>query len=211
MASPLLDNAPYAPYLVLLGLLLRFIYRRIRPWIKTREEMAKTTAKVKRQAATFFSAFVLVCGVAFALLVLLAVMLPESSPARPIVSLFAAIAGGLGLIGALLLVFGVPAYDYVMNLDDRVSQSLEAQNLHLDHLNQLLEYRYHRLEFSYLKLEDRYQKLEERLKAIESQDQNQNGRLEEQLPLQRNLAFMEMWSVPKRVPDVKRLTGSSQR
>jgi len=211
MTFSLLDKAPYVPWVIILGILLRFIYRLIRPWIKTREERAKTTAKLKREAATFFSAFVFVCGVAFAALVLLAVALPQWSPARPIVSLLAAGSIALGLIGLLLLVFGVPAYNHVMELADRVSQNLKDQNQHLDHLNQLLEYRYRSLEVRYLKLEDRYLKLEERMRGIDLQGPARDRHFEKQFPLQRNLAFMEMWSVPKPDAELKRLTGSSQR
>ena len=58
----------------------------------------------------------------------------------------------------------------------------------MDRRNQYLEMRCHALE-------DRNEKFEERLKAIELRDQ---GLSEEQLPIQRNLAFMDMWALQKR-------------
>lgn len=212
MISPLLDNAPYGAYALLLGLLLKFLYRRIRPWIKTRKEMPTTKAKTRRHTASFFSALLFACAATFALLLLLAVSLPQTAPQTPIVLLLAGCAAALGVMGVLLLVFGLPAYNQVSDLDDRC-QDLEDQYPSLDHRNQILEDRNQ-------KLEDRYQKLEERLKAIELQDQAQNGLLEEQFPNQRKLAFMEMWSVQKRdhdtdlikqpKADVGRLAGSQR-
>jgi hypothetical protein len=100
----------------------------------------------------------------------------------------------------------------VSDLDDRC-KNLEDQYPSLDHRNQILENRCR-------SLEDRNQKLEARLKVIELQDQAQNGRLEEQFPSQRKLAFMEMWSVQRRdhdtdlmkqpKADVGRLAGSQR-
>jgi len=86
-------------------------------------------------------------------------------------------------MGALLLIFGLPAYYAVIDLVDRY-QKLEDRCSSLDRRNQFLE-----------SLEDRNEKFEERLKAIELRDQ---GLSEEQLPIQRNLAFMDMWALQKR-------------
>ena len=183
MMSPLLDNGAYA---LLFGLLLRFLYRLIRPWIKTREEMATDVdkasnpgreiaddkAKTRRQIAKLFSMLVFACSVAFALLLLLALTLPQTLPRTPIVLLLTGGVGALCVIGALLMIFGLPAYNCVMDLDDRCRS-----------------------------LEDYNQKLEERLKEIELQGQTQNELLEEQFPRQQKLAFMEMWSVQKRDHD----------
>ena len=199
MTSPLLGNAPYGAYLILLGLLVKFLYRRIRPWIRTREEMAKNKAKARRQTAAFFSAFVFACAVAFALLVLLAVTLPQTTPRTPIILLLAGAVGALGVLGALLLVFGLPAYNCVIDLEERY-QSLEEQFRNLDLRNKTLEYRWH-------SLEERHHKVEERLKAIESQAQA-SGLLEEQLPKQRNLAFMDMWQLQKRDHDTELMKSS---
>jgi cell division protein FtsB len=121
-------------------------------------------------------------------LLLLAVTLPPTSLQSPIVRLLGGGVGALCVMGTLLLIFGLPAYNSVIDLDDRY-QNLEGQYLSLDRRNQFLETRFRNLE-------DRYQKLEETLKELEGQ--NQNGLLEEQLPVQRNLAFMEMWSVQRR-------------
>ena len=90
-------------------------------------------------------------------------------------------------MGALLLIFGLPAYYAVIDLIDRY-QKLEDRCSSLDRRNQFLEMRCDGLE-------DRNEKFEERLKAIELRDQ---GLLEEQLPIQRNLAFMDMWTLQKR-------------
>jgi cell division protein FtsB len=199
MTSPLLDNAPYGAYAILLGMLVKFLYRRIRPWIRTREEMAKNKAKARRQTAALFSAFVFACAVALALLVLLAVTLPQTSPRTPIILLLAGAVGALGVMGALLLVFGLPAYNYVIDLEEQY-QSLEEQYRSLDLRNQTLEDRHKKLEYRWQSLEERHHKFEEKLKAIESQGQA-SGLLEEQLPVQRNLAFMEMWQVQKRDHD----------
>jgi len=211
MTYPDLDKLLPSLGVILLGMLLKFLYRLVRPWIRTREERDKAAPKSKPEAATFFTAFVFVCGVAFVVLALLAVALPESSPERPIVSALATGAGALTLIGLLSLIFGVPAYKRVMELDDRVSQSLEHQNQDLDHFKQLLEYQYWSLEVRYLRLEDRHLKLEERMRGLELENPGQNAQLEGQSSLQRNFPFMEIRSVPKRDTDVKRLTGSSQR
>jgi hypothetical protein len=212
MFSPLLDNAPYGAYALLLGLLLKFFYKRIRPWIKTRKEMATDKAETRRQTVTIFSVLVFACSVAFGLLLLLGVTLPQTSPQTPIVRLLAGGAGALCVMGALLMIFGLPAYNYVIDLADRY-QNLEAHYRSLDRRNQFLE----NLCRSF---ENRNEKLEERLKAIELQGQVQNGGLEEQLPIQRNLAFMDMWSVQKRdhdadlmkqaKADVGRLAGSQR-
>jgi hypothetical protein len=186
MISPLLDKCVYT---ILLGLLFKFLYKFIRPWIKTREEMArekdKDKAETRRQTARYFSGFVLTCAIAFGLLILLAVNL--SSPEANIVRLLAGGAGALGVMGALLLVFGLPAYYAVIDLIDRY-QKLEDQCSSLDRRNRFLEVQCHGLE-------DQYEKLEGRLKAIELKDQ---GLSEEQLPVQGNLAFMEMWALQKR-------------
>ena len=196
---------------IFLAILVKFLYRLIRPWIRTREERDKVTPRPKLEAAIFFPAFVFVCGVAFAVLVLLAVAFPESSPPRPIVSLLAAGSVALSLIGLLLLVFGVPAYKRVMELDDRVSQNLEHQNQDLDHFKQLLEYQHQSFQDRHLKLEDLCLRLAARVKELESEDPAPKKHAEEQLPPQRRLPFMEMWSVPKRDAEIKKLTGSSQR
>ena len=206
MLSTLLDHAPQGAYAILLGLLLRFLYVRIRPWIKTRKEMAQDKAKVRRQTAKYFSAFVLACAVVFALLLLLAVALPQTSPRTPIVLLLAGAAGGLGVVGALLMVFGLPTYNDVVDLNERW-QNLEDRCLRLDRRNQFLETRCR-------SLEDRCQKLEERLATIELQGQGQNG-LEKQIPQQRNFAFMEIWPVHKwdhdaAKSDVGRRAGSQR-
>lgn len=211
MTSPLLDHAPYGAYVLLLGLLVKFLYRRIRPWIRTREEMAQNKAKARRQTASFLAALVFVCAVAFALLVLLAVILPQTSPRTPIILLLAGADGALGVMGALLLVFGLPAYNYVIDLEERY-QNLEDQYRSLASHNQNLGYRWH-------SLADRYQKLEDRMKAVESQIQA-NARLEEQFPQQGKLAFMDMWQLQKREHDtdlmksaridVGRLAGSQR-
>lgn len=184
MTSPLLDNTPYGVYVILLWVLVKFLYRRIRPWIRTREEMAKNKAKARRQTAAFFSAFVFVCAVVFALLVLLAVTLTQTYR-TPIVLLLAGAVGALGVMGALLLVFGLPAYYYAIDLEEQY-QSLAEQ--------------YRRLEYWWQSLEGRHHKHEDRLKAIESQSQA-SGLLEEQLPMQRNFAFMEIRQVQKRDHD----------
>jgi hypothetical protein len=181
--------------------------------------MPPLKAKTRRQTASFFSALLFASAATFALLLLLAVALPQTSPRTPIVLLLAGGASALGVIGVLLLVLGVPAYNHVGDLDDRC-QNLEDQYPNLDHRNQILEIRCRSLEDRNQKLEDRYQKLEERLKAIELQDQSQNGLLEQQFPAQRKLAFMEIWSVQKRDHDtdlirqpkaeVGRLAGSQR-
>ena len=204
MVSPLLDKFAYSASVVLFGLLLKFIVKKLRPWIKTREEMAandkanKTNkeiadekARTRRQTARITSVLVFACSVAFGLLLLLAVTVPPTSPETPIIRLLAGGAGALCVLGALSMIFGLRAYNCVIDLDDRCRS-----------------------------LEDRNQKLEERLKAIELQGQAQNGLLEEQLPIQRNLAFMEMWTVQKRdhdtdlmkqtKADVGRLAGSQR-
>ena len=90
-------------------------------------------------------------------------------------------------MGALLLIVGLPAYYAVIDLIERYKK-LEDQCSTLDRRNQFLEMRCDGLE-------DRNEKFEERLKAIELRDQ---GLLEEQLPIQRNLAFMDMWTLQKR-------------
>ena len=182
MTSPLLDNAPWA---ILLGLAARFLYKRIRPWIRTREEMAKNKAKARRQTAAFFSAFVFACAVVFALLVLLAVTLPQTYPRTPIILFLAGAVGALGVMGALLLVFGLPAYNSVIDLEEQ---------------HQSLADRYQRLEYWWQSLEVSHHKLDERVKAIESQAQA-SGLLEEQLPMQRNFPFMEIRQVQKRDHD----------
>jgi len=205
MVSPLLDKVAYSAAVVLLGLLLKFISKKLRPWIKTREEMAaandkanKTNkeiadekARTRRQITKITSVLVFACSVVFALLLLLAVTLPPTLPETPIIRLLAGGAGALCVVEVLFMIFGLPAYYCVMDLDDRCRR-----------------------------LEDRNQKLEERLKAIELQGQAQNALLEEHLPIQRNLAFMEMWSVQKRdhdtdpmkqaKADVGRLAGSQR-
>lgn len=201
MTSPLLENAPYGAYAVLVWLLVKFIYRRIRPWIKSREEMARDKGKARRQTASFFSALVFACAVSFALLVLLAVALPQTSPRTPIILLLAGAAGALGLMGALLLVFGLPAYNSVMDLEERVFQSLEDQNQRSDHRNEVLESRCRSLEDRNQKLEYQCRGLEEKLKAIELKGQGDSESSEEQFPVQRKLAFMDMWSLQKRGHD----------
>ena len=191
MISPLLDKGVYT---ILLGLLFKFLYKSIRPWIKTRKEMArekdKNKAETRRQTARYFSGFVLTCAVAFGLLILLAVNLSPTSPETPTVRLLAGVAAALGVMGALLLIFGLPAYYAVIDLIDRY-QKLEDLCSSLDRRNRFLEIQCHGLK-------DQYEKLEGRLKAIELKDQ---GLSEEQLPIQRNLAFMEMWALQKRVYD----------
>ena len=102
-------------------------------------------------------------------------------------------------MGALLLIFGLPAYYAVIDLIDRY-QKLEDRCSSLDRRNQFLEMRCHGLE-------NRNEKFEERLKAIESQGQA-NGLLEEQLPRQRNLAFMDMWQLQKRDHDTELMKSS---
>jgi len=194
MIPPVVEKVVYTILLGLLWLLFKFLYKSIRPWIKTREEMAKeretdkekNKAQRRRQTARYFSGFVLTCAVAFGLLMLLAVTLSPTLPETPIVRLLAGGVGALGVMGALLLIF-LPAYYAVIDLIDRY-QKLEDRCSSLDRRNQYLEMRCHALE-------DRNEKFEERLKAIELRDQ---GLSEEQLPIQRNLAFMDMWALQKR-------------
>jgi len=198
MISPLLEKA----ICILLGLILTYVFKSTRSGIKTRKEMAQETEKEKerdkdkaeagRQTARYFSAFVFTCAIAFGLLILLSVTLSPTSPETPIVRFLAGIAGALGVMGALLLIFGLPAYNAVIDLIDRYQQ-LEDQCSSLDRQNRFLEIQYHGLK-------DQYEKLEERLKAIELKDQ---GLLKEQLPIQRNLAFMDMYALQKRDYDTE--------
>ena len=211
MTFPLLDKLLTSLGVIILGMFLKFAYRLIRPWIRTREERAKATPQPKPEAATFFAGFVFICGVAFGVLVLVSIALPEWSPARPIVSALAIGAGALSLIGLLLLVLIVPAYKRFMELDDRVSQNLERQNQDLYHFSQLLEYQERSFQDRHLKLEDLLLRLEARVKELESEDPAQNRQLEGQSSLQRNFPFMEIRSVAKRDAELKRLAGSSQR
>lgn len=196
---------------ILLTILAKPIFRFIRSWIRTREERNKAEPRPKRETAIFFPAFVSVCGVVFVGLALLAVAFPEPAPSRPIVSAIAIGGGALSIIGLLLLVFGVPAYNHVMKLDDRVSQNLERQKQDLDRFKQLLEFQLRSSQDRQLKLEDLCLRLLARVKELESEDRAPKKQGEEQLPPQGNLAFMDKWSVAKRDAELKRLAGSSQR
>jgi hypothetical protein len=195
---------------IFLAILGKHILRYIRSWIRTRDERDKAAPRPKHETTIFFPAFVFVCGVALVGLALLAVALPELAPERPIVSAVAICGGALSIIGLLLLVFLGPAYKRVTELDDRVSKNLARQNKDLDHFRQLLEHQQRSFQERYLKLEDLCLRLAARVKELESEDPAPKKLAEEQLPPQRRLPFMNMWSLPKR-EELKRLTGSAQR
>lgn len=202
MIPPILDKASYGAGAVLLTLLLKFIYKRVRRWLKTRKETARDTAEARQQTATLFTMLVIACAIVFGLLLVLAVTLSPTSVQSPIVRLMAAGVGALGLMGTLFLGFGLPAHKYVTDLVARY-QDLESQNSSLDRRNNFLEMRCSILE-------DRYEKIEETVKELQGQNQDA---LKGQLPVQRNLAFMEMWAVQKHDLEkavARRLAGSSR-
>ena len=173
MLSILLDKVVYGPAIALIGLFLRYLFKRIRPWIKTREEMAKsreeagkspedkarTTPKVRRLVGRLLAAFLIACAVAVVALVLVA--LEPTSPYFPIVRLLAGIALGVFFFVGLLATVGLLAFDYVIEVEARCQQ-----------------------------LEDRDQVRDERLKEIELRLQSQNRLLEELFPGQQKLPFM---------------------
>jgi hypothetical protein len=187
--SPLLEKAAYGAFALLFGLLTKALHKRIRPWIKTREEMGLDKAKVRRQTAKYFSAFFLACSAVSALLLVLAVTLPQASPETPIVRALAGASAGLSIILALILVVGLPVYNDFVDLVER-SQSLEERYPVIDHRIQILEFRCRNLE-------DRNRKLEEEIKSI-ALGQAQNRLLEEKIPEQGNLFYMDKWALQKR-------------
>src|SRR5262245_12883217 len=150
MISPILDKAIF----ILLGLILTYLFKSIRPWIKTRKEMAqekekeKEKAETKRQSARYFSGLIFICGVALALGVSLAVTVSQTSPGSPIVLLLAGGAAALSIMGVLLLVVGLPAYNYVLDLEQKLEDQYRRMNR-----------QYEFLEYQYRSLEDRYEKL----------------------------------------------------
>lgn len=187
--SPLLEKAAYGAFALLFGLLTKALYKRIRPWIKTRAEMGLDKANVRRQTAKYFSAFFMACSAVSALLLLLAVTMSQTAPEAPIVRALAGASAGLSVILALILVFGLPLYNDFVDTVER-SQQLEERYPVIDHRILILEYRCRNLE-------ERNKRLEEEMKAIQF-GQAQNRLLEENLPEQGNLFFMDKWALQKR-------------
>lgn len=174
MLSPLLDKVAYGPAIVLIGLLLKYLFKTIRPWIKSREEMAKsrqetgksqedsaqTKLKVRRLAGRLLALFLIACAVAIVALVLVALTLSQTSPYFPIVRLLAAIALAVFFVVALLITVGLLAFDYVIEVEARCQQ-----------------------------LEERDRIRDERLKEIEMRLEILNRSLEELFPSQQKLPF----------------------
>lgn len=175
MLSDLLDKVAYGPEIALVGLFLWRLFKRIRPWIKSREEMAKsreetggsreekarTTPRVRRLVGRLLAAFLIACAVALVALVLVALTLPQTSPYFPLVLPLAGIALALFFFVGLLATVGLLAFDYIVEVEDRCQ-----------------------------KLEDRDQIRDESLKEIELRLQLQGRSLEELFPGQQKLPFM---------------------
>lgn len=166
MKSRLLDNAPYlvdlVRYLAYPLAVLQFL-RMVRwLWSRVKKEVAPITPKTRRESARYFSALVSVFTVAFGAIILLAVSLQKTSPLSPSLVLLAGAVGALALLGQLVMVFGLPAYEYTMGLEERCQ--------HLEHRDQLREVR---------------------LRDAERDIQSLKRFIEEQFPTQRELDFMD--------------------
>lgn len=125
---------------VVLWRLLRFI-RGFRHRLEMRKAAAPTTVESTRERNRFFSAFISVLTIAFALLLLLVVS-PQQTTQSRILSLLVSGVGALSLLGLLLLVFGVPAYNYILELKDhsqRLEEKLAATEVQIQAQNAFLE------------------------------------------------------------------------
>lgn len=165
MKSHLLEIAPYLAYFLFLFLLkaIRFF------WSKRRKEMAPLTPKTRRESARFLSTLVSVSGIAFGLVFLLAISFQKTFSPSPMWVLVAGVVAALGLLGYLLQAFGIPAYEYTKDLEQR------CQNL-----------------------EDRDQSRAVRLKALELEVHSLKQFVEEQFPSQQKLEFMNSVVNPER-------------
>lgn len=165
MKTHLLEIASYlekAPYLAYPLALLQIVMSLRWFWLKTRKEVAPHTPKTRIESARFFTVLVSVLIIAFGLLVLLAVSFLQTSSLSQTLVVLGGVVAGLSLLGSLLMAFGLPAYNYVRDLEERCQR-----------------------------LEDRYQIREERLKATELEVQSMKRFLEEAFPTQQKLAFMD--------------------
>jgi len=106
----------YAAYAVALWQGIRWLNRR---WNRITKAVVPITAKSRRASARFFAAFIVVLAIGFGVLLLLAVVSQQASPQSRALPLLACGVAALALIGTLLMVVGVPAYNYVMDLEDR--------------------------------------------------------------------------------------------
>ena len=164
MKSHLLDMAPYLGEIsryVIYALAVLEILRGIRWFLhRLKKEVAPITPRTRREAARYFTALVSVLTIAFGLVVLLAVSLLKAPWLSPALVVVAGVIAALGLLGQLLQVFGLPAYEYTMGLEERCRQ-----------------------------LEHRDRVREERLRAIELEIHSVRRILEEQFPTQQKLDF----------------------
>jgi hypothetical protein len=158
MKSHLLDIAPYLAY----PLALLQILKAVRLfWSRIRKETAPVTPKSRRESARFFAVLVGIFPIGFGLVLLLAISLQKTSTLSPTLVLLAGAVAALGLLGHLVVAFGLPAYNYTKDLEQRCQD-----------------------------LEERDQIREMRVKALELEVQSVKQFLEEQFPSQQKLAFM---------------------
>ena len=100
---------------LLKALLIRWLIRR---WPKNKKAVTPVSAESKRDSLPFISASVIALSITFGVLLLLSVNSQPGSPPSRAFSFLAAVVAAINLIGVLLLVFGVPAYKFTMDLKE---------------------------------------------------------------------------------------------
>lgn len=131
-----------SPYLA--GLLTAWqIFRAILfVWRKTKKEVGPITPKSRTESARFFTVLVSVLTITFGLVVLLAVGLQATSSLSPALVVLAGAVAGLGLLGALVMAFGLPAYNYVKDVEarcQRLEERLRTTELDVQPMKRFLE------------------------------------------------------------------------
>jgi hypothetical protein len=96
------------------------------------------TVQPKSNFFRFVSAFIFACSVAFGALLLLVVSLQQTGPLARTLSILAGGIGALGISGTLVMLFGLPAYNDTLRLQERF-QHLEEEMKQALAQNQRLE------------------------------------------------------------------------
>jgi hypothetical protein len=119
--------------LVVLAGLVKGIRKLVRYWPKDRKPVVADAAESKGESISFFSLSLIGLTIAFSALLLLSVHSQPSIPSRAM-SLLAAVAAAANVLAVLLVLLGIPAYKYTLNLKkeyerlDKEVKALREQN-----------------------------------------------------------------------------------
>lgn len=102
------------------GKLFKAVQGFMQRWDEKVKEIAPTDAESRAEPERLLPPFIVVSGIAFGALLLLAITVQQTAPPSPVITLLACAVGILVVSGLLLLVLGVPAYNTIMSVAERL-------------------------------------------------------------------------------------------